>query len=227
MIPVDYRNSAVRHLQTITSALRSREAIGQLLFIAKAMIGLAAMFLGPLVLTGLLAYSVARFAVPIEFWHWFWVTAAIIIPLLFVLEIRSRGRFLDDEAAALAMDHAPLYKDGPVVHSRSEWVYRGDRAAWIFYLELFLLGPRLLLGAWHQQREILRLRRVNHAVAARIVSHLLENEDGILTGALMRGGEAPEEFNRALAYLELHDWIGVGRRKDRVWLLSDARRRLV
>ena len=51
-------------------------------------------------------------------------------------------------------------------------------------------------------------------------------DKGVPIRSLLRGGETPDNFVPVICLLLFHDWIGVSKAGDSVWLLSDARKRL-
>lgn len=227
MAPHDYRIPRHPHMDQLIRALRQRESTRLLLLLLKLTVALPACFLGPLAISWLIYLIIVRNGyVDFPYWPLFSAATAILLPLLFRLEWRTRGRFLDDEAAALAIDHSPFYQDGPAVHSRSEWDYRSNRAVWIFYIEIFLFGPRLLFETYRQHRRHQQLVPVNRAAAARILDQLTQANQSLQTGALMRDNEPLQSFRNTLDYLQEYDWIDLSKDRTRAWLLSGTRKQL-
>jgi hypothetical protein len=62
--------------------------------------------------------------------------------------------------------------------------------------------------------------------AADVVHALLARDGGMHPHSLLRTDETPEQLWPVLLLLTLHDWTGISKAADRIWLLRDARRRL-
>jgi hypothetical protein len=62
--------------------------------------------------------------------------------------------------------------------------------------------------------------------AARIVALLSRFDRGIEIAQLLEPRESLDALDAPLAYLLFYDWIGTSKKADRVWLQSEARKRL-
>ena len=151
----------------------------------------------------------------------FSLSCLCVLPLLYWLELRTRGNFLTDELRA--QGHS--IEEGV----RTLWSSRGELrqtgALYAMYVEIFLFGPRMTIDAVRRLTARLRVGRPPIPRAAEILMFLSIADGGVAVHGLSRG-ESPEELRRTLTYLRLHDWIDVGDHGRRAWLLSTARRRL-
>ena len=95
------------------------------------------------------------------------------------------------------------------------------------YTEVLLLAPRLLFSAYFDLRQRVELTYDELSRAAEMILELSSASGGISLAALARSGESPQSIRRILQYLRFHDWIGVSKLGDNVWLLTTARSRLI
>lgn len=142
--------------------------------------------------------------------------------LLFWLELRSRGEFLND-----AIKGEGGGSDYWRTSSRGEWEVKQYTWAWILYLEYLLTGPRLMVSAVRRWQERRSIGRVDIERAAQVVWTLQAHDGGISTTALLLNGEPMSRLRPVLRFLQLHDWIDLGDKGRRVWLLSEARKTLM
>jgi hypothetical protein len=106
-----------------------------------------------------------------------------------------------------------------------DWKMRGNVATLAAWIEVFLLGPRILLAGAGYFAARRRLRSVDLTAAAATLRVLVENDGGVLMTKL-RIEVDPSRLNAALHYLEFHDWVGISKNADRAWALTEARQRL-
>ena len=66
---------------------------------------------------------------------------------------------------------------------------------------------------------------VSRERAAEVIVQLAAFDQGVTTKSLLQH-ELPIQLTRVLCLLAFHDWIGVSKTGDRVWLNSEARSRL-
>ena len=202
-------------------------------FKCRAMIvgGLPLSLLGGVTLASLFwlaAHANPRFGPAISGVRWmdlFVALAAITVPLLFHLEIRTGGSYRADlSGGGMAPGRAYMLAQSGVGLFAATAANR--RAISTAFVEFFLIGPRLVLGGFHQLKLAHRVRLADLRPAGHIVCGLLNRESGLETAALLRDGTSITEVMPPLAYLALHGWIGIGDRWARVRLHSDARRLL-
>ena len=96
-------------------------------------------------------------------------------------------------------------------------------------VEIFLTGPRLVVGGFRYWRTDRNFADVDRERAAEIVTLLLERGGGVHPRELLRPGEKlqdeqcpPKELMRALVGLAHHRWIGVSDSLEKVYLYSEA-----
>ena len=103
------------------------------------------------------------------------------------------------------------------------------RAVSFGLVEIFLAGPRLVVGGIRQRRTDRNFADVDRERAAEIVTLLLERGSGVHPRELLRRGEElqggqcpPKELMQPLVWLAHHRWIGVSDSLEKVYLYSDA-----
>jgi hypothetical protein len=154
--------------------------------------------------------------IPLESWtSLFMFRATILVPLLVVVAMFSRGSFTQD----LAED---------VAGSRSTFAmcFTGRFVLLFFLLELFCWGPRL---AMHAARTLVNLARhagADRATAAGILGLLLQHNALPTVELSAQTGSSTESFGRALALLAELELIDISKTGDRIWILTGARERL-
>jgi hypothetical protein len=228
---IDYRNprdAAFR--DRVRGMLLQREVVLNAKLVAMFAGGLVTSFVAPAVVTLVVIHVQQRWGSH-DFFKFeaaliFVIASLTIIPLLYLVEHATRGRFFEDAVRnhglgenvnALGMLHTA---------SRGEYEMQTTAATWAGYLEVILFAPRTTMGAIRQWRLRRYLGELNVARASEVVHALLATGDSIHPHALLRAGESAQQFWPVLLLLTLHDWTGISKAGDRVWLLGDARRRL-
>src|SRR5690606_30450861 len=111
--------------------------------------------------------------------------------------------------------------------SYGEWEMNQAAASGAMITEAFCFGPRMV---W-QGMDGLRSRPLGESAlldrAAEVVHTLLRGDEGVCPTALLRAGETLADLTPVVRYLEQHEWVGVASRRNRLWLLTDARRDLI
>jgi hypothetical protein len=217
---LEYRRSGAVELSqlSLASALRSRERAYQASAWTMLAFGLPAMLAGPLLATAIATGIQTQFRPHgggLEWWSWFIIASAALLPLLFWCEARTRGRWFEDEVRAQGSTPADLWQSS----SRGEWELRTTAASWAALFELLLWGPRMVLAARERFRG--NVPAAVLADATSVINYLRHFTGGVPTFELPAVRHSP-----ALQYLVSRDWIGVSKAGDRVWLLGDARRAL-
>ena len=218
---LDYRPVTTPARSRILRLLRRRDTTHKAAAVLKLVVGVFVSFLAPLILASIIcnaAWRVAR--VDLSWALVFVFTSVVLIPLLYLLEHRTRGRFFEDEARAMAIDH------GAKASSHGEWMYRSDRAAWAFYIEVFLFAPRVTFEGLADLRSIRNLGAANMERAADLVELLLAGEGSFATAKLRQPLDNPRDFALVLNFLQFHDWIDISKDGKRVWLRTEAKRAL-
>jgi len=151
-------------------------------------------------------------------WTWgacFAVVALVSIPVMFLLERATRGKFLEGAAENLESDN--LMTVG----------LRGRLAAGAVVIELCLWGPRMLTAGGRRLREAREVERFDREPAAVLLATMLTREEGWPAPELFAASGLPEEdVHAAIAYLLFHGWIDQGKGGRRCWVTSEARRLL-
>jgi hypothetical protein len=202
---------------SLAEALRTRERSYQLAGWTMLALGAAALLIGPALIASFLIGLKSRLhlATAIDWGACFAIAFAAMVPLLFWMELRTRGRWFEDEMRSQGTTPADLWQ----CSSRGEWELRTTAAGWAAMMEILLWGPRMVLGARERFRASVPTAVMADATA--VINYLRHFDDGIPTAELPIHRPAA-----ALRYLVSRDWAGVSKRGDRVWLLSEARRTL-
>jgi hypothetical protein len=144
------------------------------------------------------------------------ICGAVMVPILFMVERATRGRFLEDT----------LDRVGGATPLSGSFVY-AEGLGLLVVFEIFLWGPRMTIAATKQLRAASRIAPASLAGPAAVLARLLQHNDGQSTADVMtQTGLGPTVFSDALAYLAFHDYVGISKDGTRVWLNTDARRRL-
>jgi hypothetical protein len=211
-------------LQTIAQHLKRRERGLSAGVATMLVIGIPMLLLGPLIL-GTLFWFATGMLLRFYPWSWFfWGFVVVLIPLLFWTERGTRGTYFADTVVA-AGGASPLpYLAGAEIGMLVSFA-TSPRVAASGFVELFLTGPRLVLDAIDKIRRARHVRDVDRDRAAHVVARLRQFDQGIAPDQI-NPGEPVSAVIPVLAYLLFHDWIGISKTGDRVWLLGDARRAL-
>lgn len=206
----------------IVRHLRIREAWGFARIIAGYTFGIPLCFLAPALITWFLIvpgrYRPALFSAD-SFAAIFTILCIILVPLLIWYERRTRGEYFMDA----------LRDWGPDGNWFSGSIHRGadtEGPGAIVMMELFLYGPRLVIGATRALRERGRLRHVPLALAADVLRHLLQFDHGIPPAELRDVSADARVVRDAILYLAFFDWVDLSKDRTRIWVLTDARKAL-
>ncbi len=219
-------------LQRRTLALlQRRDRMRELRLTLAWVFGIPLSFLGPLVLASIFWLVIGRLT---EHWYpWSWYVAAlsiVAIPLLFRLESRTGGKYADQAVADMpppcdGMGRITLgaYAGfGAPVGGLLAWG-ANPRAASAGFIEFFLVGPRLILGAARQARLERAFRALDRRRAAHVLAQLFETGHALPPGALLRPGESMDDLRPVLIWLAHLGWIGVAEKLDQVYLYTESR----
>lgn len=211
--------------------------------LALAALGIAAGVLLSL-LAPLFFASIFWFALGSVFETWlswplcFAVAAAVALPLLFRLELRTGGEYLAQSINGSGMIRAQEVVPGAVMLSTYAGGSMGlvalartanPRAASFALVEIFLSGPRLVVSGWRRWRTDRNFAEVDRERAAEVVTLLLERGGAVHPRQLLRPGELlhdgrcpPAALMQPLVWLAHHRWIGVSDSLEKVYLYSEA-----
>ena len=216
---------AVDNSTKLVRLLRRRGTLFYLKTVTMFLLGLPASLLGPAVVATLAWLACLPWGSLYPWLTFFGWAALVMLPALYLLEMRTAGNFLAERVT----DIAPLPPVARRVYTLGEVgaiaaLATNPRTTSTLFTEVFLFGPRLVTGAIRQ----LRLRRYARGAdlrrAANVLSTLRELTDGLPADDLLCETESPRALAPTLAYLAFYEWIGVGNRGTKVWLLTEARR---
>lgn len=204
-----YRWLCTRHCLGVSGALLGI-AVGSAVIVGGAWVvsGVAAWFAERLVST--------QAAIMVG-WPTFWIYLLVVTPLLVWRTLRTGGEFYEQQVLDSNLFHGKPSSYG-------SWAYRGDVASTALYIDLLFWGPRLLIDGIRRLagRDVVksaaRLRR-----ASFILAHLLRASEAVRAKALRIPDEPQDEFQRVLAWLERHDYVGISSDGQRVWISSRVR----
>ncbi len=217
---LDYRSPTTgRHrVERIMAEIANTQSLGLASVFLKIAFGVPLCLLGPFVVTVLAKGIELKWdseALP-GFLSTFILSAVILIPILMWLERRSRGQFLLDGLAG----------ESPA-SSYGEFEWQSTRVFALIYTEFALLGPRLVWSALDAIRGRSPMDEELRFIAARVVLELLDLDSGVPTQQLFQSvGCSQQRFQQAVQWLAGNDWLGVSRKRDRVWMNTAARARL-
>jgi hypothetical protein len=145
----------------------------------------------------------------------FLLACLVVTPTLFWLERRTAGEYGSE-----------LLRGTSSPNSYGELEMMQMKAWWVFWMELALIGPRLVLGAADCMRGQPRGDPATRAIAAAILVRLLDADEGIVIRDLIGPDYSGADVLRAVKFLEAQDWVDLSGKRDRVWLTSMARNTL-
>lgn len=141
--------------------------------------------------------------------------------LAYIIEWQTHGTYVMRRLLEIKNDDGGWYE--AITRDRT-WRYDAMGAA--LQWELLLFAPRIVFRALTDERAILIVNAADRQVAADILSRLVMAGHGVELSVLERNIE-PLRFGRAVAYLLVHDIIGVGERANKIWLLTEARDEMI
>lgn len=226
------RGEGVRR-EDILLVLEQRADSRKLIALVKLFAGLPVCLLGPIVISTMLWFAVMALFRGSASWLWiFGPLALVMIPLLFRMERQTRGRYFDDSFHAindrysgfLPLTHIGPGSGGGLMGRAIAGVVLNPEGTASIFVEVFLLGPRIVLSALSHLRgarvfEDLDRNRIVDAVQA-----LLKRQTGVSPSELLKSGETIGDIVPALAWLGFHGWLGVVGKAERVFLYEESRR---
>jgi len=219
---IDYRSPATgsHRIQRVVGELSADEKLGAASVGVKLLLGVPLCLLGPLFVTALLSsieYRAHGEWLP-GFGMTFLLVTAVLVPLLMLLERRTRGQFLSDSVKGESTPWS--------ASSYGEYELQSAKLAWIGYVEVALTGPRLVLEAVGSLRGRKPVDPPLRVAAAEIAVELFDAGEGMPLQQLVRQDRPPAYVWRAVSYLARREWVGISSRRDRVWLATPVRERL-
>ena len=214
---------------SIVNKLRARSGRRRLLAIVGIFAGLPCCLFAPLLLGSLFWFSHAQLFGFIH-WNYFILGATVVcLPLLFSLEIRTKGGYLD----GVMSDPGPELPGGADVARRLmvfgmlPTVAAGaavePRRSVAGVVELFLFGPRLIVNGIRHLRQTRKLPPTNLKLAAKILTLLCERESGIPIEMLKSRKVEPADVDNAIFWLVFYGWIGISKDWQKIFIYSESR----
>jgi hypothetical protein len=177
--------------------------------------GLPCCLLGPFFVTVLLWMRASRnFDLNFHFAATFWLVAAVMVPVMFLVAASVKGSIL--EAGADSFDTDSL--GGHLAARRA--------ALPMLVLEIGNIGPRMVLHFFRRTAARQRAGRVAADRLAEAVCTLASVDGGISPAKLLLPGESADVLEPLLGVLLFHELADLSKSGDRVWLTSPARRKL-
>ena len=200
----------------IRRCLQRRVNTQRALIAAMMLFGIPLLAVGPAVAATFIIILDARYGKgDLTFSAYFWNCAWIVVPILFFLEMKTKGTFA--EKAGISLDEFD-----PRLSLLS-----GSTGAELVVLVIFsLLGPGLILGAAKRIRGQLINRAAPMARCTEVVAQLLQADIGVSIFHLQKSGELFEDLLTVIEYLVHYEWASASKSGDKVWILSDAKNRL-
>jgi len=215
--------------ESIANKLRARSGRRRMLAIVGILAGLPCCLFAPLILGSLFWFSYGQLFgfVP---WNYFFFGAVVVcLPLLFMLEIRTNGGFLDEvmsdpgpEIPGGADFARRLLVFGPLPALAAGTAVEPRRSV-AGFVELFLFGPRLIVNGLRHLRQIHKLPSPNLTLAAKILTLLCEREAGIPIAALNSSKVEADEIDRTIFWLAFYGWIGISKDWQKIFIFSESR----
>ena len=217
-----YRTPGVgaHRVAAVAAMLELAEALGLVAAAGKTAAGIPLTLVGPLLVATLVTGIARRTAADQTYLFQvvFSIACVAVVPLLMWHERRTRGRFFEDAVRGETGTRG--------ASSYGEYELQAATFLWTAYVEVALLGPRLLWHVWDWARGTPRVGPAVRAAAAEVVVDLLDAGEGVPVRRLVRPGRSLAEIHWAIRYLVEQDWAGVSRRRDRVWLTTPVREKL-
>lgn len=201
--------------------------------LARLAAGFPLCFVGPLVL-GTLFWFISGQLIGWNPWWWFvGGLSVLMIPLLFRMEFRTGGDYL----GSVSRDPGPQLPGGEFL-TGTGWMIAGmpgmiaanaaaaPRTASAGLVEVFLLGPRMMVSGARHLRNARRLRAASLDRAVAILWQLVVHEQGVPLERLPVSRDERAEVAGALAWLAFYDWIGIGEKGAKAILFGDSRKHL-
>ena len=203
-------------LRHIKSRLQQRVLNQQILIVLMIFLGLPLLAAGAAVFAGIIwAISIRYSTGTMGYQSLFWLCLFIATPLLFLLEISTRGKFAEETVAKV-----------DDVDPRVSILAGTSGAEFVIVMIFSLLGPGLILGAYRRLRGQLQHRGAPIDRCAEVAGHLLLADVGIDLLSLKKPGESTAELLTVVEYLVHYDWAGLAHDGKRVWILTDAEKPL-
>ena len=219
MSTIDYQNPNAPATDPIVARLRMQEmekaGSGTVLLAAGALVT----FVSLLFATGFLWTILWRLLgeTYLSFWGWFCVLVLLLLPYLILLERRTRGNFWSNSIINSGLDYGNPSSVGDYYHQRGA-------ATLFFYVEMLLIGPRLLIGGVNRLRGVDPVR-FNQLIerSASLIRDLAAAGGSCAVEKLVQRGEPLVDVLRIIERLDKQEWVGRSTDGKRVWLSTRAK----
>ncbi|MFQ5502965.1 MAG: hypothetical protein ACE5EQ_11810 [Phycisphaerae bacterium] len=222
-------------IATVETKLMRRVQLRRLNAVAGILFGFPFIFVAPLILGSIFWFVTGSLTDQWYHWNWFFLGLSIITaPLLFRLEMQTGGDYLgkamkDAKPLVERSDEmvAAAYIGIGLVGGLAVAMLTRPRASSAGFVELFLFGPRIVLGGLRHLRQAGRLPNIDKRKASRVITVLLSRSQGVGAEELQAVDESHHDLLLILIWLAFYGWIGVTEDQKRVFLYSESRDILV
>jgi len=219
-------------LGSILILLARREKVSHLKAVGSVVLGVMLLPIGPFViatafwLVSLRLGRHAGFPEGLPWWGLFLGFFLLMVPLLFRLELRTKGRYADnriDEFVGIGPTGVAATPGLLLLPLAAASVAANSRTLASAFTEFFLLGPRAILFGMQHRRIARRFHTTSRERAGNVLLRLVCGTEGMETSRLLNQNEKIADLQPVLAYLVFYQWIGAGEQWHRVWLWSSVR----
>ncbi|HET6246719.1 MAG TPA: hypothetical protein VFE47_03395, partial [Tepidisphaeraceae bacterium] len=209
-------------LDHLITALARRERLFWLKIAAMLATGPWLCFLGPLAVSalvwGLTTGKHVEYRGSLAWLTLFEWTAAIMIPLMFIREWRARHTLLEEAFLAGELGRNPP--------NYSPYNPTGGGDGLYLLLEIFLIGPRLIVRAMRLWGERRGIRHIDRNQAAIVLSAIIDAGKGVEIETLRVPGADRLMIRKIVIYLAFYEWIDLSSDLTRTWVETSALRKL-
>jgi hypothetical protein len=184
--------------------------------------GLPALFLGPLLISGLYTGIATRFGYildPSLVWS---LANAVVIPLLFWTEYKTEGTYLSRAVADYKGSSLSWDSDSPGLMIFVPRI----RLEVMGIVEISLWGPRQILDAVGKMRALAALRSASRDQARSILLELIAADQAKAVNSIIDGVGSSMDGLSAIAYLLFFDWVSASSDAKSIWATSETKAEL-
>lgn len=149
---------------------------------------------------------------------WLVVYILLVVPVVVWVDRRARSGFF-----SLMSADVDLTRD---VDNNGDYLLQRSAAHATSVMNVLMFGPRAFIAGLHALRNVpLRGLELVLPEAADTLTLMLSIDGGVKIAALAAPGADPLSLMPVLKWLDLHDYIGISSKGDRVWVSSPAKKR--
>jgi hypothetical protein len=171
------------------------------------------MTLGPLFVAGYVHDLLRWMDVVVGYWLIFALCCAVVGAMLAWSAFRWRGSYFEEEARGWDTGRAS---------SGGEWQLRHEVFTWVFLLDLFHWPFIQFFDALDDLKRLRQSAQADAQVVRSAITALLAASGGQETTHILPAGRA----SPVGVYLDLYQWAGFSKDGKKMWILSEARKRL-